>query len=111
MKDFGLKIVPNTHSHTANGRTVSAEVLMIIIENKYKNAVQWILTNVVPDLFGVDISIIKKNHRTIVEDADYLKIMENHNEKPNLTAIIPVRNVVPAALKEKNIHQNQTVLL
>ena len=32
MKEFGLNIVPNSHSHTANGRTVTAEVLMIIIK-------------------------------------------------------------------------------
>ena len=70
MKDFGLNISPNTHSHTANGRTVTAEVLMIIIKSKYKNAVQRILTNVVPDFFGVDISIVTKNHRILVDDVD-----------------------------------------
>ena len=32
MKEFVLNIVPNTHSHTANWRTVTAEVLMIIIK-------------------------------------------------------------------------------
>ena len=101
MKEFGLNIVLNNQSHTANGRTVLAEVLMLIIKNKYKNVVQRILTNVVPDLFGVNISIITKNHRTLVDNADYLKTLENHNEKRNLTAIIPVRNVVPAALKSK----------
>ena len=60
MKEFGLHIAQNIHSHTANGERFIAEVLMIIIKNKYKNTVQRILTNVVPDLFGIDISIVTK---------------------------------------------------
>lgn len=101
MKEFGLHIVQNTQTHTANGETVKAEVLMIVIKNKYKNAVQRILTNVVPDLFGIDISIITKNHRGLIEDAEYLKTLGDHNMKRHNTVIIPVRNVVPAALEAK----------
>ena len=90
MKEFGLHIVQSTQTHTAKGETVKAEVLMIVIKNKYKNAVQRILTNVVPELFGIDISIITKNHRGLIEDVEYLKTLGDHNMKRHHTAIILV---------------------
>ena len=79
MKEFGIHIVQSTQTHMVKKETVKAEVLMIVIKNKCKNSVQRILTNVVPDLFGIKISIITKNHRGLIEYAEYLKTLGDHN--------------------------------
>ena len=49
-------------------------------------------------MFGVDISIVTKNHRALIEDAEYLKTLGDHNLKRHHTAVILVQNVVLSVL-------------